>query len=202
MSNSLVKNVRIALHRNLISFGIDLRKKREDRRLLEQVIFPEILGNAEYQRILFVGCAWYTLHYPRIFASRDFTTMELCPRESQYGARNHIQASCETIADHFEPNSLDVVIFNGVYGFGLNEMDAIDRTHRGIYQSVRPGGLLVYGWNDSPERAPYPFDTLTGLEHFSPFVFPPLKKSVHESDTKNRHRFHFYVKRELERSVA
>lgn len=43
MSSGLVKQLRIELHRNLIRFGIDIRKKRADRGLLEQVVLPELL---------------------------------------------------------------------------------------------------------------------------------------------------------------
>ena len=34
---SLLKRLRIGIHRNLIRFGIDVRKTRSDRKLLEQV---------------------------------------------------------------------------------------------------------------------------------------------------------------------
>lgn len=191
---SLLKRLRIGIHRNLIRFGIDVRKTRSDRKLLEQVIFPEIVRTPEYKHILFVGCAWYTLHYPKIFHGRDFITMEISPDEAKYGAANHIIDSCENIANHFQPNQLDVVVFNGVYGCGLNELNAINKTLAAIHQSLRANGLFVFGWNDLPEMAPYRIEELTGLNVFVPYAFPPLNRSIHESDSKNRHRFHFYRK--------
>ena len=194
MGNSTLKQLRIGLHRNLIRFGIDVRKKRADRKLLEQIIFPEILRTAEYRHILFVGCAWYTLHYPNIFRDRDFITMEISPDEAQYGATKHIIDSCENIPQYFQPNSLDVVVFNGVYGCGLNELSAIDRTLSAIHQSLRSNGLFIFGWNDLAAMAPYRIEELTGLNAFEPYAFPPLQKTIHESDSKNRHRFHFYRK--------
>lgn len=194
MGNSSLKQLRIGLHRNLIRFGIDVRKKRADRKLLEQVIFPELLRTPDYQRILFVGCAWYTLHYPNIFRDRDFITMEISPGEAQYGAKKHIIDSCENIGQHFQPDSLDVVIFNGVYGCGLNELSAIHRTLSAIHESLRSNGLFIFGWNDLPPMAPYRIEELNGLNAFTPYAFPPLQKAIHESDSKNRHRFHFYRK--------
>ena len=194
MGDSTLKKLRIGLHRNLIRFGIDVRKKREDRRLLEQVIFPEILRTPEYRRILFVGCAWYTLHYPRVFRDRDFITMEISPEEAQYGGATHIIDSCEKIAHHFQPDSLDVVVFNGVYGCGLNELSGINLTLQAIHRTLCPNGLFIFGWNDLPTMAPYRIEELTGLNAFEPYVFPPIKKTIHESDSKNRHRFHFYRK--------
>lgn len=183
------------MHRNLIRFGIDVRKTRADRKLLEHVIFPELLRTPEYQRILFVGCAWYTLHYPKLFHGRDFITMEISPNEAEYGAATHIVDTCENIAHHFQPNTLDVVLFNGVYGCGLNELNAINKTLAAIHQSLRANGLFVFGWNDLPEMAPYRIEELTGLNAFVPYTFPSLNKSIYESDIKNRHRFHFYRKK-------
>ena len=194
MFNGALKQVRIGLHRNLIRFGIDVRKKRPDRKLLEQVIFPELLRTPDYQRILFVGCAWYTLHYPKLFRNREFITMEISPDEAQYGGTTHIIDSCENIDLHFPANALDVVVFNGVYGFGLNELPAIERTLLAIHQSLRLNGLFIFGWNDQPATAPYRIEQLTGLNAFEPFDFPPLHQTIHESNSKNRHRFHFYRK--------
>jgi len=189
-----LKQLRIGLHRKLIRFGIDIRKKRADRKLLEQVLFPELLRIPDYRRILFVGCAWYTLHYPNIFRDRDFITMEISPDEARYGAPKHIIGSCENIEKHFLANTLDVVVFNGVYGCGLNELNAINHTLRAIHESLRPGGLFIFGWNDLPNMAPYSIEQLTGLNAFEPYAFPPLNKTIHESDEINRHRFHFYRK--------
>jgi SAM-dependent methyltransferase len=196
MNETLAKKLRIGLHRNLIRFGIDVRKKRPDRKVLEQVIFPALLSEPSYRSILFVGCAWYTLHYPNLFHGRDFVTMEISPDEAKYGGPKHIVDSCENIGKHFQPNALDVVVFNGVYGCGLNELNAINHTLQAIYTVLRPNGLFIFGWNDLPHMAPYRIDELTGLEPFEPYAFPPLNKSIHESDSKNRHRFHFYRRRE------
>jgi len=194
MGNSPLKKLRIAVHRYLIRFGIDVRKRRIDRKILEQTIFPEILKSTETQHILFVGCAWYTLHYPRIFQSHEFYTMELSHEESKYGAPKHIIDSCENIDEHFEPSSLDVVILNGVYGFGLNHLPAIEKTLSAIHSCLKHGGLFVFGWNDLPSATPYAIEQLTGLNAFCPYVFPVLNTAIHESDEKNRHRFHFYRK--------
>ncbi len=120
--------------------------------------------------------------------------MEISQDEAQYGGDRHIIDSCEKIDQHFQPNTLDVVILNGVYGFGLNELPAIQNTLSQIHQTLAPSGLFIFGWNDLPTTAPYRIEELTGLNAFTPYVFPPLQSSVYESDPKNRHRFHFYRK--------
>ncbi len=190
------KELRIRAHRHLIRWGIDLRRIRPDRATLEKVIFPEILRTESYRRILFVGTAWYTLHYPSLFAGREFHTLEISPDEAQYGAEHHIIDSCERIDCHFAPSSLDVVLFNGVYGFGLNEMGAINRSLVAIHRSLRPRGLFVFGWNDLPPTAPYPIESIDGLKQFDEYAFPPIRSAIYESDPRNRHRFQFFQKPE------
>lgn len=194
MTTSVLKQSRIWLHGKLIRYGIDIRKRRMDRKVLEEIIFPEILAKPEYARILFVGCAWYTSHYARKFEDRQFVTMEISPEESKYGAPLHIVDGCENIDQHFAAQSLDVVILNGVYGFGLNEWHGIEKTFRGIYRALTPGGLFILGWNDLPGHAPFSIEKLEQIVPFAPFEFPTLHTSVYESDSKNRHRFHFYAK--------
>jgi hypothetical protein len=91
MKKSILRaKIRAELHRFLIRFGIDTRKKRSDRVVLEQTIFPALQRDPQYQKILFVGCAWYTLHYPSMFREKDFRTMEIDPDEARYGATKHI----------------------------------------------------------------------------------------------------------------
>ncbi len=191
---SVRKQLRVSLHRNLIKLGIDTRKLRPDRKTLEKKIFPELARSEEYQRILFVGCDWYTLHYPSLFRNKEFITLEISPDLAQYGASDHVIDSCENIAKRFEANSLDCIILNGVFGFGLNEPAAIQKTFHAIHTTLRPGGLFVFGWNDLPNTVPFDIGLIEALKRFRPYSFPTLKESIYESESINRHRFHFYQK--------
>jgi hypothetical protein len=191
---SVRKQLRISLHRNLIRLGIDTRKLRPDRKTLEKSVFRELARSKEYQRILFVGCDWYTLHYPSLFRDKEFIPMEISPDLAQYGAPNHIIDSCENISERFEANSLDCVILNGVFGFGLNESAAIQKTFHAIHTTLRTEGLFVFGWNDLPNTVPLAIGQIEALERFRPYYFPTLHKSIYESESINRHRFHFYEK--------
>src|ERR1700756_174591 len=47
--------------------GLPVPMHTEDRRVLEQVIFPHFLALPGVDRVLFVGCDWYTKHYERAF---------------------------------------------------------------------------------------------------------------------------------------
>ncbi|HVK06914.1 MAG TPA: hypothetical protein VM490_25835, partial [Armatimonadaceae bacterium] len=57
--------------------GLGSGLETEDRRLLEQVILPDLARRAELRRVLFVGCAWYTESYERFFPGREYWTLDL-----------------------------------------------------------------------------------------------------------------------------
>lgn len=189
-------NTRAELHRFLIRLGIDTRKKRRDRIVLEQVIFPELQRDTRIHSILFVGCAWYTLHYPAMFRKKDFRTMEIDPTQAQYGAAKHVVDSCEAIGSHFPRGELDCIILNGVFGFGLNTLEPFERTLQGIHDSLRPGGLFIFGWNELPSYVPFPPFASDRWEGFEPYRFPPLDSHIYSSDPINQHRFYFFLNRD------
>jgi hypothetical protein len=196
MSKSLRwKNMRAGLHRQLIRWGWDTRKLRKDRIVLEQVILPAIHDDPKIQSILFIGCAWYTLHYPSMFRDRNFFTLEIDPAAAKYGGPRHVVGSCETLSSNFRSQELDCIIMNGVFGFGLDSPEALNRTLNGMHVVLRTGGLFVFGWNNLPAHAPFPPDMVTAWEHFEPIPFAPLAESTYHSDPVNQHRFQFFTHR-------
>jgi hypothetical protein len=188
----LRSKVRAGLHRYLIRLGIDTRKKRPDRIALEKIIFPELQRDPQYQTILFVGCAWYTLHYPSLFRGKKFHTMEIDPDQACFGSTSHVVGSCEELHSQFDRGQFDCIVFNGVFGFGLNTPSALDRTLRGMHYVMRPDGLLIFGWNDLPAHAPFPPFSSASWSLLEPYHFPPFDAERFSSDSINRHCFHFF----------
>jgi hypothetical protein len=121
MSNLVMPRLRRTAKSIAMAVGFDFYQKTEDRKILEDTILPAIAGSPEYQRILFIGCDWYTRGYQRVFAGRDYWTLEIDSSKSKYGARQHIVDSAENLALHFKPNSLDIIVCNGVIGWGLDD---------------------------------------------------------------------------------
>ena len=129
-----------------------------------------------------------------LFRNKEFYTLEIDPQQATYGSNRHIIDSCVHLNKHFAPDFLDCVIFNGVFGFGLNDPSDIEATFEGIYQTLRNRGLFIFGHNTLPETSPCPIDSIEHLKRFRSVDFEPLGTSVLASDPVNQHWFRFYEK--------
>ena len=166
----------------------------EDRRVLERTIFPSLIRRDDIRRILFVGCEWYTRRYEWIFRSRDYWTLEKDPGKRRYGADNHVIGRLEHLGRYFAPGSLDLIICNGVYGWGLNVAEDGDRAFAAAFEALREGGLLLLGWNDVPERRPFPLADCPSLARFARYRFEPLAAEDYLTNTPYRHVYSFYAR--------
>lgn len=176
------------------ALGIPSYLRNDDRRVLEQVIFPYFVDRAEFSSVLFVGTAWYTEPYTQIFRAKNYWTIEIDPSQAQYGSSNHIVDSIEHIDRHFLPRSLNLIICNGVFGWGFDAKPSVEAAFARCFDLLRPGGVLVVGWNDVPEHRPFPLEDCEALKLFTPWRFPPLATTQYRTTSKNRHTFNFYRK--------
>lgn len=190
----MVAKFRNVTRRGLLAVGVDCYHASEDRRVLEQIILPYLAAQPDLGRVLFVGCAWYTRGYRKIFKDRAYITLEMDPAAARYGARRHIVDTLENIGAHFPAGGLDAIVCNGVFGWGLNERTAVERAFGGCFECLRPGGVFVLGWNDAPAHRPFPPLESHSLRRFAPWTFPPLAASVWPTATYNRHTYGFYRK--------
>lgn len=178
----------------LMACGIELYIKTEDRKILEQTIFPYFVQRSDVSEILFVGCHWYTKGYNKLFEGKNYRTLDVDPKQAKFGAKSHIPGSMEDICQYFKPGELDVIICNGVFGWGLDARENVDKAFLGCYDCLREGGLLVLGWNDVPGHKPFPLEECESLKRFSPFIFPALSTSRYLTEGADRHIYNFYVK--------
>jgi SAM-dependent methyltransferase len=178
----------------LLARGVDLFLHTDDRRILETIIFPFLIEGGEFKKILFVGSAWCTRGYNTMFAGKNYWTLEIDPRQSKYGAKQHITDSLENISLHFKENELDAIICNGVFGWGLNARQDVEKAFQGCFQCLRKEGLFILGWNDVPRRRPFPLEECRSLQLFEKFVYPPLSTAQYVTANPNRHTYTFFVK--------
>jgi hypothetical protein len=66
------------------------------------------------------------------------------------GARRHIIAGLESIDAHIAPASLDLIICNGVFGWGLDDRTALRAFE--LLQRPATRGELIIGWNGVRHR--------------------------------------------------
>lgn len=187
----LARRLRQASH----ALGIELSSVRtEDRRVLETVILPAFQQDPRLRTILFVGTAWYTDKYEKVFAGKTYWTIEIDPSLRRYGSRLHVTDSVTNLLAHFAPETFDLIICNGVLGWGLDDRAEVERAFSGCHDSLKPGGLLLLGWNDVEAHRPQPLETYDWVRAFRPYVFAPLGTNRYETGTINRHVYSFFVR--------
>jgi SAM-dependent methyltransferase len=186
--------LRALLFRGLRGVGVDVSLPTEDRRLLEQVVLPYFAAAPRFGRVLFVGCDWYTSRYEKLFAGRDYWTLEKDPRRRKHGAARHVTDALVNLPAHFAERHFDLIVVNGVLGWGLDEPEEAERSLAACVETLREGGVLVLGWNDVAEKRPLVPEEARSLQPLRPWPFPPLGTARHQTATANRHTFSFFVR--------
>jgi SAM-dependent methyltransferase len=173
--------------------GLPLALETEDRRVLEQVILAAYREDKSRRRVLFVGCDFYTAHYARrYFADREYWTLEPDPARRRFGASRHVIAAFEQLSHHFPRRYFDLIICNGVFGWGLDQREQCEVSFGQACDCLVPGGELMLGWNDLPQRTPVPLDEIASLRRFERATFAPLGTWRYLTSTPYRHTFDFY----------
>lgn len=177
--------------------ALDLVWGSSDRRVLEEKILPWLSSQKSLQRVLFVGCEWYTYGYRKWFSADSYWTLDYNPEKQVFGSPQlHIVDSMANLGAHFEPGSLDLIICNGVFGWGLNAPDEIETAFAAVRRSLRGGGLFLLGWNDVPKRRPVPIESIVALRALSPAILGPLGSSQFLCPGRNRHTYSLHAKPE------
>ena len=174
--------------------GLPVPMHTEDRRVLEQIIFPYFLRLPDTRRVLFVGCDWYTKHYERaFFADREYWTLDISEKARKFGGTRHIVAGMQNLGTRFAAGYFDLIVCNGVYGFGLDTVEECNLAIDAACTGVRDGGYFVFGWDDIPERTPVPLESIAALAKFERFA-PARLGFRYLSDTPYRHTYEFFRK--------
>lgn len=164
-----------------------------DRKFLLRKIFPHFDNDPNVHSVLFVGVQRYTRGYDRKFASAKFISIERDPKLARFAGAHHIVGDAVDIArfrqSHF-PQGLDLVILNGVIGYGVNEENGVERVVTELAAQLNPGGQLVIGYN--PNLTPdIELDAIPAIGRYfafgswfgtaaPAFRLPLLRNAVHE----------------------
>ena len=151
-----------------------------DREILERTILPYLASTC--QSVLFVGCAKYTKGYNKLFERQEYWTIDCMESRAKYGSKRHIRGDITQLSRHFEKNYLDVIIMNGVLGWGVDTDEEISRALEECRIVLKPGGLLILGWNDFiPIFSKRLGEILSSNQGFRAFDFPGLNTSEYHS---------------------
>ena len=176
------------------ALGLPSRWVTEDRRILEQLILPEYAERPEISRILFVGCAAYTQQYGQFFAGGEYWTIDPVARRRRYGSTRHIVDTLQNLGQHVAPEYFDLIVCNGVLGWGLNTLADADAAFAACYSHARAGGELMLGWNDIAPRNRVVPEDIPALSCFEKRPFGSAQLTRWKVDAVNRHVFDFYRK--------
>lgn len=179
--------------------NIDFRLRAPNRVFLEESVFGylnELAAESDHDiKTLFVGIDKHNWHYPRLLLCQ-FHSLDIESRKAVYGQPDrHWTGSATRMADHYGPNVFDVVVANGLLGFGINSAPDFRRLITQCERVLKPGGLLVLGYNDRPDRAPFP--VLPVVSEFFELFVPPIAgvdHHVHRVDDAFQHVFVFLRK--------
>lgn len=197
-----IERIKRRANKSIHDFGVTLARTHggafyqntPDRLVLENIILPLYQLSKEHRNILFVGCDWYTAGYARLFALKTYATMDPDAHRAQHGAHRHQIAPMRLMGSVHPEGSLDLVVCNGVFGWGLNEIAEAETSVGAAFNALRPGGHMIIGWNDLTRHRPFAPSDIASLQKFEPYVFPPLDAHQHRIDHELRHTFNFYVK--------
>ncbi len=190
------------LQRNLIGSGVRFVSRQNgafyldtpDRMVLENQIFPFYQISADHTDMLFIGCDWYTEGYARRFRHKNYCTLDADPAKARFGSQNHLTAPMQNLGAAHHNASLDLIICNGIIGWGLDDIRDAEASFAAAFEALRPGGHLIVGWNDVEPHRPFTPADLHALKPFDALVFPPLGVDQVRVDHKMQHVFEFYAK--------
>ncbi len=179
-----------ALLRSLSNFHLT-----EDRKILESIILTDLRDDPQVNRILFVGCEWYTKPYEPMFRSKEYWTLDVDPEKRRYGAALHVCDTLMNLGRHFAPGYFDAIVCNGVFmKTAIETREEAEPSFEACRRCLREGGWFILGWNDVDELRPYPPSESPELGAFERSTFPPMGVKEYLTDTSIRHTYTFFRK--------
>jgi SAM-dependent methyltransferase len=179
------------------ALGLPPRADTADRRWLEQVLLPHVAQRSDIVTVLLVGTRWYTRHYPVLLPRQRCISIDIAAAAARHGSpHRHIVDDVRHVECHLAPATVDLVLFNGVFGWGLNDPVALDQALAALATVLRPRGELVFGWNDDGVHCPFDWRAVPRWRAFEPLCAAAADGRAHLAlATDNHHCFDFFTRR-------
>jgi hypothetical protein len=192
---SFITNIVLKISSLIDTFSLEPEQiSSPDRLMLEGTILPYFAHSPSVHKVLFVGCSAYTRRYEAIFNSQEYWTIDPKRVKRKYGSARHIVDSISNIGGYVVHEYFDVIILNGVIGYGLNRISAIGQAIDACHAALASDGILLLGWNDTAQRAPLDIRTIHALGKFSEYYFEPVQACHYRTEGPGHHTYSFYRK--------
>jgi hypothetical protein len=165
-----------------------------DRSILEETILPHFAQSISVHKVLFVGCSAYTKQYKDFFNSKEYWTIDPKRVKRKYGSERHIVDSITNLGRYVVNDYFQVIIMNGVIGFGLNRIGDIEQAIAACHAALASHGILLLGWNDTTQRAPIDIRAIPAIGKFCEYFFEPLQACHYRTEGSRHHTYSFYRK--------
>ncbi|MGZ3297998.1 MAG: class I SAM-dependent methyltransferase [Asticcacaulis sp.] len=161
---------------------------RPDRQVLTGTLLSAL---AHFRSVLWIGCQPYTLPYYDALESHggQCSTLDLDPASAIWGREGrHVTGDLTRADELFEAGSLQAVICNGIFGWGVNSEDQRQRAFTAMARILEPDGVLLLGWNN--HKTPDPLELAS--RWFAPHVLNDVpsrivvERSTHRYDLLQR----------------
>lgn len=123
----------------------------EDRFFLESKLFKEITLNYDNSKILFVGVHKYSSWYATIFNNFTSNTFFTIDTEFDY-SKNKYGTSFHSVGDFLTHNfnrRFDIIIFNGIFSYGINEVNLQKKAILKIHKLLsNDSSYFIFGYRD------------------------------------------------------
>ncbi len=177
--------------KKIIKQNIDYkRNKDDDRAILESIIFPYILAKYNPKKILDIGREDYQAFYNNFFINRELYTLDMNPKHKEFGSPNHhVIDNAANLKKHYKNNYFDFILMNGVFGWGLDQEDDVQKSFNAIYDILKPNGVFILGYNDDI----VPLEKIKGLNKLKKLNIRPFKGNKFTCN-EGKHFYRFYIK--------
>lgn len=177
--------------------GIETPADTPDRDYLEKRIFPYLVS-LNVRNILFAGVGEYTWHYYKFFPRTNFFTIDYDSQKKYFGQKGtHTIGSVCELEKYYDLNQFEVVLYNGLIGYGLNTAVDVDKAIDEAYQVLSNRGILIIGWNNTNNHLNFKLEDLPSYNRFTKLV--PVELGLkytnrHVANSENRHTFDYLLK--------
>src|SRR5690606_18384213 len=109
-----------------------------------------------------------------------------------------VTGSATQLPAYYAADAFDAVIANGLIGFGLNSPNDFEHLLSGSCHILKPGGIFVLGYNNTPDRLNFAVDSAESFKYFQPFTpdIDGVTGPYHPVDDEFRHTYLFLRKPE------